>query len=141
MLQTASTTKVLPSFLPPCFEHMSFRMSPPIELISLSVSASMQCWAVGIGMLRPSIVIVISHRPALRAGRSSDVAGAALMTAMNTNDGIRCLRIKDLRIKDLRMTFSFRVGRRAGTEVAKQQADYFVLFCDVHGAGAPKSNA
>ena len=70
MLQTESTTMVLPTFCTSCFEHLSPRMPPPMEFIALSVSASMQCCMVCAGRLRLSNVIVISHRPALRAGMS-----------------------------------------------------------------------
>src|SRR5262249_51464496 len=73
-LQTESMTMVSPTFCTSCFAHI-LPMLPPTEFISLSVSASMQCWALCAGILPPSNAVFISPRPALGGGISSGGGG------------------------------------------------------------------
>src|SRR6476619_7647376 len=86
ILHVESTVMVSPVFCMSGFEHISWTTLPPVALISLSVSASMQCSAVCAGRLPPSNAILSSHSPGLRAGRSAAAAGAAKMRA-NARDG------------------------------------------------------
>src|ERR1043166_5420534 len=66
---TESITSVLPAFCTSCFEQRSGPMLPPTEFISLSVSASVQCWIVCDGRLRFSNAIERSHSPGFGCGR------------------------------------------------------------------------
>src|SRR6266540_843269 len=85
ILHTESTVMVPPDCCTSCWEHMSFHMLPPMELISLSVSASMHCWMTCGGMLRPSNVIFISHRPGVCGGMSIATADDAERQATATS--------------------------------------------------------
>src|SRR5262249_57582517 len=72
---TLSTTSVLPTCLSPCRLHVVWDRPSPNEFISWSVSASMHCCITLGGGLPPSKLVLVSHRPTLRAGRSIAAAG------------------------------------------------------------------
>src|SRR6476661_1752393 len=89
ILHVESTVMVSAVFCMSGFEHISWTTLPPVALISLSVSASMQCSAVCAGRLPPSNAILSSHSPGLRAGRSAAAAGAAKVRANAKDDSHR----------------------------------------------------
>src|SRR4051812_14099371 len=92
ILQTESTVTVRPLTWMSRLEQSSRPIFPKFDVISLSVAALVHCCMVIAGMPRPSMVIFISHKPALRTGISSDAAGQDRTPAQARIGKMRCER-------------------------------------------------